>query len=317
MSQYFDTSSPEVAAILDDVLDGLTQPEKAISPKYFYDESGSKLFDRICELPEYYQTRTESQILRENIAAIVDRIGPDSQLIEYGSGSSLKTRILLSHLPSLAAYVPIDICREHLEMAADALRTEFPKLKVEPICADYMSEFALPSSVRWRASRRVFFFPGSTIGNLEPDEAKCLLEKTRRLAGPRGALLIGVDLKKDKAVLHHAYNDASGVTAAFNLNLLRRFNRECRSDFDLDSFCHAAFYNEHRGRIEMHLVSKRPQTVSVDGRQILFREGETIHTENSYKYHIDEFQELARSVGYESCEVWTDPRRWFSVHYLQ
>ncbi len=301
---------------VDEVLEGLLTSEKSLPSKLFYDKRGSELFDAICGLDEYYQTRTELGILRDNIDEIVGVLGPRVQLVEYGSGSGLKTRILLSSLPSLAAYLPIDISRQYLEEVVDRLREQFPRLSILPICVDYTMPFELPRTVSASPERRVFFFPGSTIGNLEQAEAISLLKRTRSLAGKHGALLIGIDLQKSKTVLEAAYNDAQGFTEQFNKNLLRRLNRDMGANFQLTDFEHYAFYNEACGRIEMHLVSRRPQTVVVAGYEIFFREGETIHTENSHKYTIQSFSNLASEAGFIPEQVWTDGAKKFAVFYL-
>jgi dimethylhistidine N-methyltransferase len=298
------------------VLDGLSHPQKRLACKFLYDDAGSRLFDRICDLPEYYPTRTELRITRECAGEIAGAIGPDALLVEYGSGSSLKTRLLLDHLSSPAGYAPIDISRGHLVRSARQLAAAYPHVPILPVCADYTRPLRLPHSAR-RAARVVAYFPGSTIGNFEPDEAAAFLHSIRTLCGPGSGLLIGVDLKKDPATLHAAYNDTAGVTAAFNLNLLTRINRELGGDFDLSRFAHHAFYHVPRGRIEMHLVSLARQTVRVgDDAEFAFDEGETVHTENCYKYTIEGFTDLARGAGYRPVRVWTDTARRFSLHYL-
>ncbi|MDE2197203.1 MAG: L-histidine N(alpha)-methyltransferase, partial [Gammaproteobacteria bacterium] len=245
---------PRTADMREAVLAGLREPQKTLPCKYFYDQRGSQLFDAICELPEYYPTRTELGIMEVHAADMAAALGPRVLLVEPGSGSSLKTRLLLDHLPQPRAYVPVDISRAQLVTAADRLNRLYPELEVLPVCADFCQSFAIPAPRR-RAARTIIYFPGSTIGNFEPPAAIQLLRQLRRLAGPAGGLLIGVDLRKERSVLERAYNDAAGITAAFNLNLLRRLNRELQSDFDLSRFCHRAAYNETEGRIEMHLVS--------------------------------------------------------------
>lgn len=300
----------------DDILAGLTASPKRISSMYLYDERGSKLFDAICDLDEYYPTRTELGIMRRRVDEMADRIGADCLLVEYGSGSSLKTRFLLEHLVQPAGYVPIDISREHLARAAESLAEQFPALEVLPVCADFNQPIALPEPSR-PASHNVIYFPGSTIGNLTPVVAERFLMRTAAVVGPEGGLLIGVDLKKDLDILVAAYNDREGVTAQFNLNLLRRINRELDADFDLDAFEHEAIFNEAEGRIEMHLVSQCDQVVEMAGEVIEFTEGETIHTENSYKYSLDEFEELAAKAGWSVEQVWTDHKQLFSVQYLE
>lgn len=298
-----------------EVLFGLRQTPKSLPCKFFYDERGSRLFDQICDLPEYYPTRTEMGIMQAHVAEMTARFGPDCRLVEYGSGSSLKTRILLDHAPHLAAYVPVDISREHLRRSAQALRAAYPALEILDVCADYTQEFSLPSCRRLVQST-VVYFPGSTIGNFPPSEATDFLARIAALCGKNGGLLIGVDLKKDRQTLEAAYNDAQGVTAAFNLNLLARINRELDGNFALDQWEHRAFYNAVEGRIEMHLVSSRDQPVRIGNAAICFDRGETIHTESSYKYSLDGFAALAKSAGWQVENVWTDPKRLFSVQYL-
>lgn len=298
-----------------EILRGLARPQKELSSKYLYDERGSRLFDQICELPEYYLTRVEFDIMRRDADAMAEALGPRCLLIEYGSGSGVKTRLLLDALRAPAAYVPIDIAGEHLRAAAEELFARYPDLDVLPVCADFTQAFEVPEPRR-PARRRAVYFPGSTIGNFGPAGAARLLRGIAALCGPGGGLLIGVDLKKDPAALLRAYSDESGVTRAFNLNLLARINRELDADFDLDQFQHHAFYNAQEGRMESHLVSLRDQTVAVAGRAIRFRQGETIHTENSYKYDLDQFRALAASSGLVRRQVWTDPERLFSVQHL-
>jgi dimethylhistidine N-methyltransferase len=297
-----------------DVLHGLRQARKQIPCKYFYDQRGSQLFDRICELPEYYPTRTELGIMARHGAEMAGAMGPRCRIVEYGSGSSTKTRVLLDHAQDPCSYVPLDISREHLLDAAARLAACYPGLNILPVCADYTSRFTLPDGDG--AARTIIYFPGSTIGNFEPQEARAFLQGAAGRAGPGGGMLIGVDLKKDPATLHAAYNDTTGVTATFNLNLLQRINRELQGDFNLDQFAHYAFYNPRLGRIEMHLVSRRAQTVSVGDERFDIREGEAIFTESSYKYTLDQFASLASVSGWKVETVWTDEWRLFSVQYL-
>ena len=296
------------------VLRGLSQSRKQLPCKFFYDRIGSQLFDRICDLPEYYLTRTELSILQSHVGEMAGMVGERCLLVEYGSGSSLKTRLLLEHLRDPQGYVPLDISREHLMDAAAQLSSLFPNLRILPVCADYTRPFELPHCDG--AARTAVYFPGSTIGNFDPHEARSCLRSAAERCGPGGGLLIGVDLKKDPAILHAAYNDAAGVTAAFNLNLLARINRELDGNFDLDRFAHYAFYNPRLGRVEMHLVSRADQTVSVANHLFSFREGETIFTESSYKYTPDEFRSLATASGWAVEKVWIDGSRAFSVQYL-
>ncbi|WP_407527688.1 L-histidine N(alpha)-methyltransferase [Methylobacterium oryzisoli] len=307
-------ADPQSRAFAEDVLAGLRAPRKHLAAKYFYDRQGSALFEAITQLPEYYPTRTEFGILERDGAAIAAEVAPGSALVEFGSGSTQKVRRLLPHLRDLAAYVPVDVSEEFLRSEARDLAADFPRLRVEPVAADFTQPFALPADLA--GVPRAGFFPGSTIGNFEPDVAAGLLRQFAATLGAGARLIVGVDLVKDKAVLDAAYDDAAGVTAAFNLNLLTRINREIGADFDLDAFAHRAFFEPGRSRIEMHLVSRRAQTVTVAGVPIAFAAGETIHTENSYKYTAESFRALARSAGWEGRAVWTDPDRLFSVHAL-
>ncbi len=304
---------PEGTSFLGEVLSGLALPRKALPPKYFYDARGCSLFEQICELPEYYPTRTELAIMREHAAAMAKFLGPDCQLIEFGSGSSRKTSILIEQLrPPL--YVPIDIAGEAMQTAAAGLAQTFPWLNINGVCADYTRALTLPVFVGVPIRKKAVYFPGSTIGNFTPEEAVEFLQLARRMVGAGGALLIGVDLKKDKPVLDAAYNDAAGVTAAFNLNLLARINRELGGDFQLQRFRHRAFYDEALGRIEMHLESLAAQFVHVGGERFSFGQGETILTEISCKYSVDEFRAAAQRAGFASGHTWTDAANLFSVH---
>jgi dimethylhistidine N-methyltransferase len=296
------------------VLAGLAQRQKQIPSKFFYDAEGSRLFDQICLLPEYYPTRTETAILRANADGIADSLPAEAVLVEYGSGASIKIRILLDGLTRPSGYVPIDISRDHLRDAARALAIDYPHLAIRPVCGDFALPLSLPRDMP--SGPRVGFFPGSTIGNLHPADAVQLLARFAGHLGPGGWLLIGVDLKKDIRLLHAAYNDAAGITAAFNRNLLVRINRELNGNFDIDSFDHSAFWNVEAGRIEMHLVSAITQTARVAGRSFGFAAGESIHTENSYKYTDDEFRRLAVKAGFQPVTVWSDGDRLFSVHLL-
>lgn len=292
------------------MLAALATRPRTISPKFFYDEAGSKLFDRICDLPEYYPTRTEFALLTQHAAEMADLMGPGVDLVEFGAGSVTKVRLLLDVLERPKRLVPVDISSEHLHASAAALRADYPGLDVQPLAADFTQPLALPAS-----ERRIGFFPGSSIGNFAPDEAVQFLRMaSRSLRG--GGLLIGVDLVKDPAVLHRAYNDAAGVTAAFNRNLLVRANRELGTDFDVAQFAHYAFYEPRLRRIEMHLVSQRRQIVSLRGRAFELAEGDSLHTENSCKFTVEEFQSLARRAGYQPQKVWCDAERHFSLHWL-
>jgi dimethylhistidine N-methyltransferase len=297
-----------------DVVAGLTAKRKTLRPKYFYDEEGSRLFEEITQVPEYYPTRTEIGILEEKGSAIAHLIPAGGALVEFGAGSSVKIRTVLQALDKLAVYVPVDISAEFLAGQAEALQEDFPKLKVRPVAADFTKPFDLPAEARERP--RVGFFPGSTIGNFDPPEAESFLRHAARILGPAAHMIVGVDLVKDRDVLRAAYNDADGVTAQFNLNLLRRINRELGGNFNLDCFEHRALFNENRSRVEMHLVSAERQRVSVCGWAVEFERGETIHTECSYKYTISSFADLARGAGWTQVESWTDERDYFSVHVL-
>ncbi|MGE5773044.1 MAG: L-histidine N(alpha)-methyltransferase [Hyphomicrobiales bacterium] len=304
--------SEELSEFESDVLQGLHATPKHIPAKYFYDATGSDLFERITEVTEYYPTRCEMRILRRRSADIAKLIPPGAALVEFGSGSSKKARILLRAAPKLAAYVPVDICGEMIEREAAELRLDFPKLKVLPVTADICKSFKLPVEAK-TAPARVGFFPGSTIGNFEPHEAAAFLRNAANILGEGATLIVGVDLIKSAEVLNAAYNDADGVTAEFNLNLLTRINRELGGTFRLDMFEHHAFYNRERHRMEMHLASLKRQKVRVAGETIDFRAGETIHTENSYKYSIESLGALARGVGWLPAGAWTDSRKYFSI----
>ena len=310
--QFYD-EYPAPATMQDEVLQGLASRPRRIAPKFFYDERGSRLFDAICELPEYYLTRTEMGILESCAREAAQLAGPDGTLIELGSGASKKIRLLLETLRP-RHYLGIDISREFLRESVQRLARDYPWLEVHAACADFAQDFDLPDPAG--GGRRLVFFPGSTIGNFEPYDALDFLQRVRRLVQPDGALLIGVDLKKDPKVLHDAYNDSQGVTAAFNLNLLERLRADLGAELDPKTFRHRAFYNAIRGRIEMHLVSRRAQTIHVLGRYFHFEPGESIHTENSYKYSVAEFHALARRAGLQPRQVWLDAAHLFSVHYL-
>ncbi len=309
--------APEPADMRADVLRDLRATPKSLPCKYFYDARGSQLFDAICELPEYYPTRTEISILENNAHDIAHAIGENAEIVEYGSGSSLKTHLLLKALYDFdcdpAAYIPIDIAHAHLMDAAQNLAFRNPEMLVLPVCADYTREFSMPSS---SGARRVAFFPGSTIGNFSHQNARQFLERIQQVCGGDSGLLVGVDLKKEHAVLESAYNDAQGVTAQFNLNLLRHINHEIGSDFVLENFRHIALYNEARGRIEMHLESCIEQTIHIGGEAVSFECSERVHTENSYKYSLAEFEDLANAAGWQVQNVWLDSGELFSVQYL-
>ena len=297
------------------VVKGLSQPQKRLSSKYFYDERGSKLFEQITELPEYYPTRTEMALLRAHASEFAELIGPHASLVEFGSGSSTKVRILLDALETPSAYVPIDISRDHLIESAKGLAEAYPDLMVVPVAADYTQPLELPEIPNEVV--RIGFFPGSTIGNFTHAEAVGFLRTAATELGADNGLLIGVDLKKDTDILHAAYNDSAGVTAKFNLNILHHINRELGADFDLEGFSHDARWEPEQGRMEMHLVSKRDQTVRVDGHVFEFQKGESIHTEDSHKYTIEEFHALAAAAGWRTYRYWIDADELFSIHYLR
>lgn len=311
--------SPEEATIDSefghDLVAALRARPRSISPKYFYDRQGSTLFDAICDLPEYYPTRTEFGILRTQAAEIATQMGSNAEIVEFGAGSCAKVRLLLDAMDRPARYLPIDISEDHLHDAAHRLAADYPSLQALPIAADYTQPFDLPAPLPG-AGQRVGFFPGSTIGNFTPEEALRFLRMAAQLLRG-GALLLGADLVKDPAVLHAAYNDTRGVTAAFNLNLLARANRELGADFDLGQFYHHAFYNVPQQRIEMHLVSRRAQRVQVCGQQFEFLEGQSLHTENSCKFTVAGLRALAMEAGFKPGPVWTDPDKLFSLHWLR
>lgn len=306
---------PAVAEFRAVVLHGLSLAQKAIPAKFFYDHAGSRLFGAICALDEYYPTRCEIAILEAAGPEIAALLPDGAVVIELGSGAGIKSRLLLAALRAPAAYVPVEIAREALVAGAAAIARDLPALAVRPVCADFVRGLPLPDGLP--AGRRVAFFPGSTIGNFHPPDAVALLRTIRAALGAGGHLVIGVDRDKDPAVLHRAYNDPAGVTAAFNLNLLMRINRELGANFEPQRFAHRAFYNARAGRIEMHLVSTIAQTVTVAGRAFRFAAGETIHTENSYKYADAAFRALAARAGFATVAIWTDRDALFAVHALR
>ncbi|HVZ47318.1 MAG TPA: L-histidine N(alpha)-methyltransferase [Gemmatimonadaceae bacterium] len=305
---------PAPHSVRDQALAGLRSDAKTLPAALFYDARGAELFERICETAEYYPTRTEIGILDRYAGEIAAMAGPRTALIEYGSGAGVKVRFLLDRLMDAAAYVPVDISREQLVQVAGERSRQYPAIPIRPVCADYTAPFELPALPA--GARRVAFFPGSTIGNFHPTEAAAFLHRVRHAVGPGGALVLGVDRRKDERVLHAAYNDAGGVTAAFNLNLLARLNREVGAQFDLGAFRHLAFFNDAASRIEMHLESQRDQTVCVGGVPVAFRRGETIHTECSYKYDEERLDALVRAAGFRVERLWTDAREWFWVGFL-
>ncbi|MGI9233741.1 MAG: L-histidine N(alpha)-methyltransferase [Woeseiaceae bacterium] len=297
-----------------EIVEGLSQARKTISPKYFYDERGSQLFDKITSLPEYYLTDAELEIMRDNVDEMATLIGKTASLIEFGSGSSLKTRILLENLDDLAAYVPVDISEEHLYTSAQQLRGEFPGLDVRPVVADFTKTFSLPTPTIMPL-KNVVYFPGSTIGNFEHDMAMELLRVMHAEAGENGALLIGVDLQKDPGVIDRAYNDSAGVTAEFNLNMLRHLNNSYGANFDLDAFEHSAVYDKEEGRVVLELISRAEQTFEIGDTEFQLSDGEAILTEFSHKYTLSGFAEMAKKAGFTVEKVWTDAEQFFSVQY--
>lgn len=306
---------PATSDFREEVLAGLSVEPRTLPSKFFYDERGAELFQRICELPEYYITRTERDILGKHGAEMADSIGANAQLVGFGTGAGIKTRMLLEHLENPIAYVPVDISKERLVESAEALQRAMPQLEILPVCADYLQHLRLPTPSR-KPDHIAVYFPGSTIGNLEPPIARNFLRRVCHLCGPSGGLIIGVDLQKSRDVLEAAYNDVTGVTAEFNFNLLVRANRELGADFVLRCWKHRAVYNEQEGRIEMHLVSDSDQTVHVAGQSFHFRTGEKIISEFSYKHTIDGFTALAAEAGFRRANVWTDERQWFAVFHF-
>ena len=313
-----DSASPEASTklFLADVVEGLNRPDKQIPCKYFYDARGSELFEQICTLEAYYPTRTELGIMQAAVVRMARAMGPRLRLVEFGAGSGKKTEMLLGALTDPVAYVPVEISAAALSGCAARLSKAFPALELLPVQADYTSEVDLPEPRRPYEATAVYY-PGSTIGNFEPEDATSFMKRIAGLVGQGGGLLIGVDLQKDRQVLERAYNDAEGVTAAFNLNLLERINRELGADFDLEAFRHRAVWNAQKGRIEMHLVSTRPQTVTLEGREFAFAQDEFITTEYSYKYEPDAFEALAVRAGLEPRQMWSDDKGWFAVWYLE
>jgi len=301
--------------ILSEVLDNLMMPVKQLPSKLFYDEKGSRLFDKICELEEYYPTRTEMQIMIDNIEEMSALLGEGTLLIELGSGSSLKIRLLLDNIPGLAGYVPVDISSKHLIQSCETLKEDYPHLDIFPLVADYTKDFELPE-INKPFDHKAVYFPGSTIGNFTLPQSKEFLGRIAKLCGKNGGLIIGVDLKKDRKTLEEAYNDKKGITSAFNLNILAHINNEVGSNFDLNKFQHFAFYNDDANRIEMHLISKENQNVKMNGSIINFEKGENILTEYSYKYTLESFAKLA-SDYFEVRKVWVDVDNLFSVQYLR
>lgn len=313
-SIYYYDEHPAHADFFSEVLAGLQRRPRQIPPKFFYDERGSELFDAICRTDEYYLTRTEQQLLQQHATDIAGLIGERCLLIEPGSGNSEKVRLLLDELKP-AAYLPMDISRDFLYQSAGQVAREYPWLQVHATCVDFTAPLSLP----WcpADAHRLIFFPGSSIGNFDPQQAEQFLTNLKSVAGENGSLLIGVDLKKEPAILNAAYNDAQGMTAAFNQNLLYRIQRELDAEIEPEQFTHHAFYNDQIGRIEMHLVSQQAQEICIDDQRFRFARDETIYTESSYKYSVEEFIELAARAGYVSRQVWTDAEGLFSLHYFE
>lgn len=314
MSVQFHDFQPEFESLQNAVLKGLTQTPKSLPPKFFYDAFGSKIFEQICKQPEYYLPDAERNIFEQYTDEIIDCLGVDSHIIEPGAGSSEKIRFFLNHLTP-AMYVPMDISADHLLASAHRLGQDFEHLSIHAVCVDHTRPYRLPKPIPLQ--NRVFFYPGSSLGNFEPIDARHFLSDIRNKAGVGGVFMIGIDTKKSSAILNSAYNDAAGFTAAFNLNLLQRINTELNSDINLNDFHHHAFYNEPESRIEMHLISRRRQHLNINGQTFSFEKDESIHTENSYKYTVSEFQLLARDSGWRPFKVWQDEQRLFSVHFLR
>lgn len=309
-----DQITAERKLMMKEVKEGLRKSSKQLPSKFFYDERGSELFEQITHLDEYYLTRCEKAIMKENISEISKHIGSNAMLVELGSGSSKKTRLLLDQVSDLTAYVPVDISEEYLLKIVSRLRIDYPQIPVIPIFSDYTSDFNLPN-LGGDYNSHVVFFPGSTIGNFNPAEIHTFWDNITSVTDNDSGMLIGVDLKKDKQILEAAYNDSQGITAQFNKNILVRMNREINADFDIDQFTHRAFYNEDEGRIEMHLISQTEQEIEIAGDRFHFEKGESIHTENSYKYSLKEFEKLV-SDWYSVEKVWTDDRQYFSLQFL-
>jgi len=309
----FHDLTPEADDFHKDVIEGLCNRPRAIPPKYFYDKRGSELFDAICEQPEYYPTRTEISLLQYYARDIAERIGPDCILVELGSGASEKVRLLFDALKP-TGYMGVDISKEFLLDATGKLAHDHPWLEVHAVCADFSQVLEIPK--HFHEQQHIAFYPGSSIGNFTPDDAVVFMEQIAEMVGKNGKLLIGVDLKKDEAILNAAYNDAAGITAEFNLNLLTRMKNELGAEYEDGAFAHQAFYNESEGRIEMHLVCTKNTKLIIDGKPFSFHLGDSIHTENSYKYSLDEFKSLAERSGFDVEEVWTDRKNLFSVQLL-
>lgn len=314
MSMQFHDFRPEFESLQQAVITGLSQSPKQLHPKFFYDETGSQIFDAICAQPEYYLPRVEREIFETYADEIISALGEGSQLIEPGAGSSTKVRFFLERMtPGL--YAPMDISAEHLQVAAEQLAVDYPDWQIHAICVDHTKPYELPAAIP--ETQRVFFYPGSSLGNFDPYDAIRFLHDLREKAGADGALLIGVDTRKDSEILDQAYNDAAGTTADFNLNVLRRIKNELGAEVDIGSFEHHAFYNEEQGRIEMHLRSLRDQQIKLNEHTFYFQSGETIHTENSYKYSVEAFGILAREAGWQLEKVWQDEQQYYGMYLLR
>ncbi len=313
---FFADYEPHTDDFLADVLTGLTRRQKSISPKYFYDQKGSALFDAVCRAPEYYVTRTELALLDEILPEVAELTGPNAIVIEWGSGSSWKIRKVLDALDDPAEYIAIDISRHHLKAAAAEIGRQYPDVKVGAICADFLAPITLPEQAIVSDGRKLGFLPGSTIGNFDPHVAAEILKRAATLLGPGGAFLIGTDLQKDLETLLAAYNDAAGITAQFNLNLLVRMKSELGAEIDIAAFNHEAIYNSDDHRIEMYLRAKADTAIVIGGHSFEFKMGEAIHTENSHKFTLQSFQKIAQRAGFDVEAVWTDPERLFALHYL-
>ncbi len=312
---HFYDHHPETGDYIKDVVEGLIGRQKKLPCHLLYDEIGSALFEKICETEEYYVTRTETELLKKYAPDIARFIGPDAAIFEFGSGNTRKVRVLLDQLKGRCAYLALDISKDQLFKNAGELALDYPHLKVVAVCADFQREEGLPLEIE-RHSNKVFFFPGSTIGNLAPEEASQLLRKISRMVGSQGAALVGVDLKKDPELLDLAYNDEAGFTSKFEMHALERLNDEFGANFDLKNFHYWGSYNPSKGKVEMFLVSREAQTATLQGNTLRFRKGERIHIEDSHKYSIEEFQQLARSSGFKTAVTWIDRKNWFSIHLL-
>lgn len=314
---YFVDLQPKKEDFHEAVLRGLSLPQKFISPKFFYDEKGSKIFDKVCEAPEYYVTRTEIAILNDIKKEIYSVVEPGSVVVEYGCGSSIKIKALLSALPDPSHYIAIDISKSHLIATAKEIASDYLNISVGAICADFLEPIDWPEKASLKSSKRLAFFPGSTIGNQIPSEAGQFMKYVRHMVGDEGFFLVGVDLKKDIKILDRAYNDAAGLTADFNCNLLHRMKNELDAELNISNFSHNAFYNEVLGRVEMHLVSDIQQMIRIDDVDFSFEKGESIHTENSYKYSKKEFAELAKKSGFGLLKSWSDVENFFCIYLMK